>query len=404
MFFDHEAAERAVSWAEECRLQWAHEDSLEPSDAEIRDLLLKVVEHTVKDSTEKGRPVTLGLSAGYDSRPMLWALGELGLKARTYTFGQIGNLDFDLARLLDDRNDLNNVFIDTSDVRWPLDAFVWAAAEGQDLPISPRVLAEQRLDDLFPDRIDLHGFLNGSLTGATQIQKALDGGVHEQSRAFMAKNDQFGFQQLFDARTLDALLLTGLPDVESPLSRYQKLDLGYRQFQRIRPLAGPSAKFRFPFEDERWVGLWLSRDPGELRGQRRWIRFVRSLPRWLFFDLDVSDDCDRGMLRRQRIALVYGDEERPAMIESRSSGKHVPRNPTQHFCLQSCYRNNPSFRAFVSSTIARLRSRRALTDTFVSDILRDFENGDEEAVKGLNGLLTIEFVLEAGRIETIKAP
>ena len=392
MLLDPAAFTRAVDWAEACRSTWGTQDL-------THDELSWLLKQVVGDAIQRcgPRPVTLGLSAGYDSRPMLWALWELGLQPQTYTFGQVGNLDFDLVKLLADRLALETEFIDSNTADWPLEQFDWYAQSAQDLPISPRVLAERHLDDLVPGRIDVHGYLNDALTGGTRPRGPVDS--HQLAiTEFVNKNDFFGFQQLMPEGLVERLLPSELVDPDRPLSSYQQLDIGYRQAQRIRPVTAGSHTFAFPFEDPRWVGYWLTRPEPEIAGQRSWLRFVRHLGGALLFDLEPFEALPRKDLRRRRLGLVYGGQGQTGLVDVTSSQRILPANPTQHFDLRACYRNNHSFQDLVGSSIRRLRGRRIFVTSFIDDVMSRFREGEDEAAKMMNGLLTADIAIEAGRI------
>src|SRR5690606_7216364 len=84
----------------------------------LKDIVLKRIK-----SIEDKRPLTMGLSSGYDSRAIFYVLKKFNVPVFTYTYGQAGNLDFDFIKLFCDRYGISNFFIDTSTVAWSLDDY-----------------------------------------------------------------------------------------------------------------------------------------------------------------------------------------------------------------------------------------------------------------------------------------
>ena len=121
MFFDHASARRAVHWFEDCVDAWNRSEKdlgwATRSDAEknrfVQALFRDVAERVA--STREASRLMLGLSAGLDSRFLYHTLRELGIRVGTYTFGQVGNLDYDFSRWVDEGLNLSTRFFDTSE-------------------------------------------------------------------------------------------------------------------------------------------------------------------------------------------------------------------------------------------------------------------------------------------------
>jgi hypothetical protein len=200
---------------------------------EMKNLLVAVVREALA-AQHLDRPIMLGLSSGFDARPLMVALWSIGIRPNLYTFGQIGNLDYDLARILDRRLDLGVVFIDTSEEDWSLELFEEVTSKTLDMPLSPRILVERTMARLHGPFLDVQGHLNRPLTGGTDpdtIEPGWDGA----RRTFARRNDWFSFQHVFPRRLVLSLLPEKPPSQDPGLSHYRQLDLGYRQRQRIGP-------------------------------------------------------------------------------------------------------------------------------------------------------------------------
>jgi hypothetical protein len=352
-------------------------------------------ENVVLDSLKDvgGGTLTMGLSAGHDSRTILHYLRRSKINVCTFTFGQVGNADFDLVQALSDRLQLDHVMVDTSETEWRLEWFDEVTPCIQDLPVSPRVVAGQLMDQRYPGRIEVHGFGGDPLTDRPPPAKTPSDWAGAVT-AFLAKNDTFALQGLMPDSGRS--LLPSTPFVaESALSYDLQLNLGYRQAQRIRPMRVAESRYRFPFEDPRWSGFWLNRSAPELAGQTLFIGLLRYLRSSVYFDLEACRGDTRDEVRRNRLAMLYGTKDAPLPVGD--STKVLPRHRTAHFCLFACYRNNPSFAAMVDQALKRLRSRGVFDPSFIDGVEQRFRNGERGADKQLNGLMTTDIAIEAGR-------
>lgn len=208
MKFDHDVAISSIDWAEKCRKEWAEsEQQNEISNRDLRKLFIETLESSLS-ARDSNQPVTMGLSSGFDSRPLLQHLREMAIEPITYTYGQTGNLDFDLVTELSRRVGLEKqIFVDTSEATWSLEQFDTAMRRCNDMPISPRILTITRMNDDYPNRMDVHGFLNDTLTESLQSPSK----SWPEAIAFFCKmNDMFGFQSLL-SHTIPASLLPQMP-------------------------------------------------------------------------------------------------------------------------------------------------------------------------------------------------
>lgn len=283
MPLDHEKARQALDAAEEARLAWlADHGPGELHDAELGELLETVLRDAL--APHAGRPITLGLSSGFDSRPLLRAMRRAGTEPALFTFGCPGSLDFDFVGLLIRRAGLDVELVDTNTAEWSLAAFDEQARTGADLPISPRVVAARLMDAAHPGRVDVHGYLNGALTGNTRPAGRAYRELPD-DRVFAMKNDPFALQGLLPARVVAEPLARAAASADRGIGLYRQLDIGYRQAQRIRAAPGEPVDYAYPYADDRWVGYWLNRPEEQLLHQRHWTDFVRGLDDELFFDV-----------------------------------------------------------------------------------------------------------------------
>ncbi len=389
--FTRERAEQAIEFFADCKEMWLHSGeerayralSCNAQNGFIADLLTSVV----RQAFDGSRPPALGISAGFDSRAILHVLQRMGIAPLTYTFGQVGNLDFDFARELARRMALETSFFDTSEMEWSLSAFDRETPNRLDIPLSPRVIVKQHLDDIAPKRRELHGFLNGQLTGA-RTQKQPSNSWSAAIGTFCQMNDTFLLQSFIpDCHRL--LPQESLAETFA-LSFDEQLSLALRQWQRIRLTPFPQqSELCFPFENRQWIGFWLSRGRHELAGQSRYLQFLRSLQGEVFFDLHACKGESRTALRKERLHQF-------CELEERDTNKTRPKNPTAHFCVAACYRNNVSFRRTIDESINRLKRRRVFSPAFIDDTLLRFERDEQGAGKRINGLVSADLALEAG--------
>jgi hypothetical protein len=61
--------------------------------------------------------------------------------------------------------------------------------------------------------------------------------------------------------------------------------------------------------------------------------------------------------------------------------------------------NNPTFRAVLDTSLARVRGRGVFRDSFIAAVESRFWAGDVTASKMINGIVTADIALETGRID-----
>ncbi len=403
MVADFDRARQGIDYFAQLSIEGKNEYSLkysaDASDQEIftfiYDLLNRIVMEKI-ESIDKTIPVTLGVSSGYDSRSILLVLLKHNIPVITYTYGQLGNFDFDFSKMLFKSLKRRNIFFDTSKFKWSLKSYEQGIFKFQDYPISPRVITEQLLSDKYNRRYDLQGYLNDSLTGprissfgSDNWDLAIDN--------FCRANDQFKFQGLVSRDTLKFLLPEKPYFQPEILSLDRQLNFSFRQIQRIRPVGGRGATFITPFEDRRWVSFWLSRMSKDLEEQRFYLKFLNSLKENVFFDLKDKSTLERTALKKYNIKSTYSGLK---LIDKAYSkymrNKKLPSKPGAHFCLYTCYCNNKSFRNMINESIGRLKKRKVFKEIFIDKIWMDFEKGDATAAAMLNGLVSTDILIEVG--------
>jgi hypothetical protein len=395
--FNHERAKDALDWFVGCKEDWVRAGQekiylgLPPDDqnAFIAELLERVVKDAVA-RIDPARPLTMGISAGFDSRLLLHFLRKAGLRPSTYTFGQVGSFDFDFMKVLSRRMGLDTEFCDTSEMEWSWE-LERKAMSRQILPISPRILTMELMNRRYPNRVDVRGYLGDVLTGS-KTSKSEPASWAAALTGFSNNNDTFRWQSLVPI----ANMLPGDAFVDANVLAFDvQLDLAYRQSQRIRLEQEPRlGNFIFPFEDARWVGFWLSRRRKHLAGQRRYINFIRSLGSEIFYDLQECSETSRRPLRQERMEKLYGANR--TLVHQARAAKAMPKSPTEHFCMFACYKNNASFRHVVEQSLRRLRARDVFTRSFIDQTVRNFESGEVQSDRRLRGLVSVDLALEAG--------
>ena len=388
------SAQRTLDDAASARRRWVDTHGLlDPDDDTLAQLLRTCVEMALAVARRRAphATLTMGLSGGYDSRPLLWSLHELGERPYLYTFGQPGNIDFDLIDVIDEQLDLGVEMIDSNSLTWSLDDFDAEAAVTSDLPLSPRVAAGRRIDDTVGARIEVHGFLNGARSGASTAVELL--APEQQVDAFLAANNPFGFQAMLGPEHVRALLPMHVVDEQRGLSTYRQLDLAFRQWQRIKLPSRPGREYAYPYAESAWQGFWLTRPPEQLEGQSRWLRFVRSVPPRYFPDL-AGIEGHRSVTRRARLERLYSGSHAWRAVPP---GISAPRNPTHHFCLRATAQNNSSFSAMLTESLRRLRGRQVVDAALIDRVEQRFAADDATAARMMNGLVTLDTCLESGR-------
>ncbi len=397
--FTHAAAARALEGFDGCRRAWlqsgepAHWERLRPPEqtALVTELLLTIL-RDVLAGLDRNLPLTLGVSSGFDSRLLLYGFRRLGTLPRTFTFGQAGGLDFAVIEMLATRLSLDHVFIDTNAMEWSLDEIDRRARAR---PLSHNRAIRYDAYRLGGDRLLATGYLGGAITGNT-IPRIPSAGWPEALRAFCKRNDPFDWQRLMSAERVRALLPAEPFLAPTSLSYDRQLDLGFRQTQRIRPSEVRGVTYVLPYEDRRWVGFWLARNPGEIGDQALYIRFLRGLEAEEFFDLPLVSETLRSLLLQQRDRMILGTDGRGGLATVDPHARVLPRNRSTPFCWYAGYANNPSVRRMVEALLSRLAGRAVFAPAFVTHVLRRFERGEPGAYKMLNGLLSADVALEAG--------
>ena len=392
----HEArATAAVQTAERARSKWLAEHGDEAlSDDELRTLLRSVVADSVATARH---PLLLGLTSGFDSRPMLHEMHELGLSPALYCYSQPGNIDYDVVSWLDARLELGVAFADTRSMSFSLDIYEAHARTQNPTPIGAGAPGwAWALERLGPTSL-LHGYLNDTLTGDNR-EKTQGAAKLDDRQAFMARNNPFGLQSEFDAALLDALCPSDAVSPERELDLYTQYDLAYRQESRIKPLAGGPHEMLYPFNDARWVGYWLSRPRDERRGQQRWYEFVKTLRSPLFADLEGLEHLQAKELRLARKRRFYGHQGTPGILDFSGISSVLQREPAHPFDLVAVHDANSSLRATVGESLRRLRGRRLVYDSVIDSVQHRFGRGDHAAGLLVNALITLDVHAEVGAV------
>jgi hypothetical protein len=322
------------------------------------DVFARILDTIVRDcldAADPARPLTMGVSGGLDSRLLFHFVRQHRRRPITFTFPR-ANDDAVVRALTSHIQDEDHIFLEN--YPWSLEDFYDAFTRESDLGFLNRAAAGIAMDRMYPDRIEIHGFLGEALAGnfltgdnPADWQSAL--------ARFAQLNNPFRFQELLPVQSL-------LPD--APLINADDLDLdiqaylGFRQELRIKPSRDPAdARYIFPYADSRWAGLWLNRPREDRVGQSLYVAFIRSLGAPEFFDLPgYSSSTKKGIKREKK--------------------KRIP--PVRHL--------PPPL--FAETAIERLRRRNVFAPGFL-----DRAAADDASRFNRLGLIATEIAIGAGR-------
>lgn len=392
---DESRARSAVERAETARASWITEHGSEAlDDAELDALLGDVVRTTIARAEH---PLVVGLTSGFDSRPLLHHLQSLGLSPKLYCYSQPGNIDHDVVMWLDERLGLGVELADTRTIAFSLEIYDAHARTQNPSPLGAGAPGWAWARERFGRSTILHGYLNDTLTGDNR-EKTQGAAQLDDHSAFMARNDPFGLQSEFDGSVLSELCPSEAVSLDGELDTYTQLDLAYRQENRIKPQPGGPHELLYPFEDERWIGYWLSRPREERRGQRRWYEYVKSLRSPLFADLEGLAHLEAKELRLARKRRFYGHKGASGLLDLSTASTPLQREPAHPFDLVAVYAANPSLRTTVAESLKRLRGRGLVYGSVINAVQHRFSRGDHAAGLLVNGLITIDVHAEVGAV------
>ncbi len=397
MTFTPEEARDPVEWAAQCQQDWAAAHGATMSGASRADrltLLRETHEAVVASAMDRiaiDRPVTMGLSGGFDSRAIIAVLSARPPLPLLYTYGRPGSVDFDTVALLARDQGVAVRLVDTTDLDWDRDTLIERLRGTRDRILSPRMIVGAALDRECGPRSEIHGQLNGSLTGARGPRPPSP--TWEAALAdFSAGNDPFSLQGHLHPDVVRALLPAS--PASTPLSFDHQLELGLRQFQRIRPVSTATCQYVLPFEDARWVGLWLTTTAQDRLRQSLWSEHLQSLRSTWFPDLDSRTDSAESPQEARARWLVDARGQQGA--PRRAAGDAGPRRPAAELCWWSAYRDSPGFRHLVDDGLQRLRGARVFDETFVQGCTDEFGRGTAAGVRRMRALVSTELALAAG--------
>jgi hypothetical protein len=392
---DEELALEGVERAEQARLSWrAEHGPVSLCDSEIKELLNTCVKDSI--SPYRDRALTAGVSAGFDSRALVNGMWELGTKPILFCYGQPGNIDFDVVSWLRGHISEGVFMINTDSLNFEIDKFGFLKKDSRNFTLGGGPLAKHIIDEMFPGRAHVHGFLNDALTGDNREKAAAATGDDRQD--FVLRNDAFKFQQFLGVSDLDSLVPSAAVSEHRGLPLYTQYDFAYRQYSRIRPKDRKSRIDIFPYEDQRWMGYWLNTPFTDRVGQTRWLSFLKSLDAEIFSDLEGL--CEEGKeLRLARKRRIYGKNSKGGLVSLQEIQTEPQHNVGWSFDAFSCARNNESFRLLLERAVERIRDRGIFHKTFLDDVLREFWNGIPENRLMINGIVSLEIAIENGQIE-----
>ncbi len=404
MVFNYYSAKKTVNWFDKCLEEWNigqreyKWDKMSLSEKSIYMQLL--FDEIMKDHIGSfGNSIPwLGFSSGLDSRFIFYALNKEEIIFNTFTYGQIGNHDYDLSCYLSKYMQLPTKYFDTSELSWKLELYDQVTHMLLDRTVSPRVLTAFSLSQQIGEYTEIHGFLNDHISGSVDLEMPSKS-WETAKRVFCKANDQFGFQEYLNEKELHKLL--PVKPFYSDISYDRQLDLGYRQYQRIRPTNYLNVTFSFPFADKRWVGFWLNRSHQELYKQSLYIDMLTSLDSEVFTDLNYLKKSGKLLTKKKRKEFIYGKKQLLRYNFTKKEGKIAPLSSGAHFCFFACYKNNKDFKKMINNSIKRVKKRNIFYDSFIDSVMVSFLKADKEAEKKIKGIVSIDICLEAGVFEKV---
>ncbi len=257
-------------------------DGPDPGTSDPATLLTELLEEALGGA----RDVVIPLSGGNDSRGLLGAaLRILPANAITcLTLSQPYFSEFARASAACRRNGVRHECLDPDHLVWDLEGMVEMTrkhgASTDRLGAVDTIFTFDRLAErIGPGVPVLSGYLGGPITGSR---------VRLQSRTDHA-DASFRHFAIFNAAATNGLRLGGLRETLvgfvaanehrlrqfQGLTRYNLMDFGFRQPQKIRPTVTSSfSNCITPYADPRWVRFWLQRPPADRVRQRLYKQFL----------------------------------------------------------------------------------------------------------------------------------
>jgi len=400
--FSIETATQTIQWANQCRHAWLENPEEKNwhslGDADKLEFIRNLLDRIIRDALsaiDSNTPLTMGLSGGMDSRGILSSLRRIGASPQTFTFGQIGYSDFDFVSILKERESLNTILFDTSELEWKLDEIEAFAPYTQSFPVSPRVPIDTIFNQTCPQRLEINGWLGDALTKSPP-EEDMHGTWLDSLPVFNKINNRYQLQCFLPMEEVTASLPQfPLLDPEQ-IHPIDQLSIGFAEYQRIRPVNRPNVTHIFPFAEQDWVGFWLNRTPAERCGQALWLRFLKTTGPREFFELQSATKLSRSNLRAEMETLLYGDKHSKGLINLAAATKALPAQHHTHFCQFTCSKNNPSYKRLLDFLIARLKKRGIFEPAFIDDVVRHFFARGPNIDRMLDGLLSIDVMMETG--------
>lgn len=243
---------------------------------EIRNRFLQSVETVF----ESGRVNVVPLSGGLDSRAVLGGLLEFTEASNivTYTYGQPGSFDFEIAARVAAKAGVKNVSIPLRDYNYSIEELIETsiAMDHQSLLFFHAPL--QRIREQFGEGLHWSGFLGEAITG-DHIRGQLAGNMEQGVEKFLAfnrfvKSDDAGL--LVNGRDF-SLQHLHLPSPQQGFPTFEEgLDLLNRQNKYIAPhVMLKGFDHAAPFNDPEVINIFLSLPEEQKREQALFKHFLQ---------------------------------------------------------------------------------------------------------------------------------
>lgn len=361
--------------------KWVGEITLEQSIDATTRILSSVFDQQEYSESEHW----LGLSSGYDSRFLLYALRNSPVNFRTFTFGEPGYMDYDLSELVSGRLSLNTKFVDLSKLDWSLDLFEKTITEINDKPLHARIkVLDVLVKQSEKGRISvIDGYLNGPLINLRRYSD-----WQAAKTDFIKACDQFKWHTFFDEKWLQAQCPDEPLVSEDELTSYDQFFLCLRG-QRICPRDYGGIKYMLPYAQDEWTSFWLNRSETERESQNLFLKIVTQLQLEEFFDFNLLAKSLKPLNKNEQMRLIYG---KGGLMTSRP--KITSIDPFAQICFYSLYLGCESFRKMLNFSLTRLRKRQLFQPAAIDYIFKRFMKADPQAEKMMRGLITCDVALE----------
>ncbi len=356
--------------------------------------------------------IAIGVSGGFDSRCLYGALKKFynAENIYSYTFGCPGQYDYEFIHKYGPRFLHNHLYFNINYINWDIDSEV-ARVQRLGIIASYSVMAHVFviLRDKGIDKCRIHGFMGDALSGGARPFGAKGAVIDKWDDAinlFCKKNNRFKFQELFSHYICLEKLLPDEPDLSIPgLDKYDLIDFGLRQYQRIK-MTGlkRDAHVIRPFSNLHCISTMLLLNNSSDR-EKGYFKLLKQEFPDIFPDLietNITNRIEYAMIVKQRI----NNQSTQRLVNANKKyglNYAIPLSQSAHFCEWAAFHNNPSFKEMFLVLLKGIRQRKLFPVKLIDHIFSRFMQGStaERRVSAaqLAGLINLELNIRAGTID-----